>query len=150
MGVIHHIPNYSVVLKNIQKSLKKNGKFIIWVYGKEGNETYLLIFNNLRRITILIPDFLLRIISHILNLISYFYELLCHFFPLPLKKYFLEVFGKCSFEKRSYIIFDQLNPSFAKYFTKKELEEDLKDAGFKNIKTHHRHGYSWTAIAEKK
>jgi SAM-dependent methyltransferase len=149
LGVIHHIPNYEVVLKNIHKSLKKNGEFIIWVYGKEGNEMYLFIFNNLRRITILIPDFVLRILSYILNIVSYLYEFLCNFFPLPLKKYFLEVFGKCSFEKRNYIIFDQLNPSYSKYFTKEELLDVLQKTGFKDITTHHRHGYSWTAIAKK-
>ena len=60
LGVIHHIPQYEKVLKNISKSLKKNGKFIIWVYGKEGNELYLIIFNNLRRLTILLPDFILN------------------------------------------------------------------------------------------
>ena len=38
----------------------------------------------------------------------------------------LEVFGKCSFEKRNYIIFDQLNPSFSKYFKKEELSNFTK------------------------
>ena len=37
--------------------------FICWLYGYEGNEIYIFIFNNLRRITILLPDFVLRIIS---------------------------------------------------------------------------------------
>ena len=46
----------------------------------------------------------------------------------------LEVFGKCSFEKRNYIIFDQLNPSFSKYFKKQELMTLLKDTGFKKGK----------------
>lgn len=149
LGVIHHIPNYEIVVKNIFNSLNKNGKFIVWVYGKEGNELYLFIFNNLRRITILLPDYVLRFLCHILNLCSYVYEFLCNFFPLPLKKYFLEVFGKCSFEKRSYIIFDQLNPSYAKYFTRQELIDLLDKAGFKEIDIKHRHGYSWTAIAKK-
>ena len=40
--------------------------------------------------------------------------------------YMLKVFGKCSFEKRNYIIFDQLNPSFSKYFKKQELIIYLK------------------------
>ena len=149
LGVIHHIPNYKIVLKNIHRSLKKDGKFIMWVYGKEGNELYLYIFNNLRRITLVMPDFILRFFSHILNLFTYPYEFLCKFINLPLRKYFLEVFSKCSFEKRSYIIFDQLNPSYSKYFSKDELNVLLKKIGFKNIQLHHRHGYSWTAIVEK-
>ena len=31
LGVIHHIPEAEVVCKKIYKSLKKNGKFIIWL-----------------------------------------------------------------------------------------------------------------------
>ena len=150
LGVIHHIPNYEKVLEKIYTSLKPGGKFIIWVYGKEGNELYLLIFNNLRRITIYLPDFILRIVSHFLNLFTYGYGFLCNFFNLPLRKYFVELFNKCSFEKRSYIIFDQLNPSYSKYFTKNELNEVLQKSNFANIKIVNRHGYSHTAIAEKK
>ena len=71
LGVIHHIPQYEIVLKKISKSLKKNGKFIVWVYGKEGNEIYLTIFNNLRRLTILFPDFILRMLCHLINLFTY-------------------------------------------------------------------------------
>ena len=149
LGVIHHIPNYEKVLEKIYASLKPGGKFIIWVYGKEGNELYLLIFNNLRRITIYLPDFILRVISHILNLLTYVYGFFCKFFNLPLRKYFIELFNKCSFQKRSYIIFDQLNPSYAKYFTKNELNDVLKKSNFINIKINNRHGYSHTAIAEK-
>ena len=95
------------------------------------------------------PDLILKFLSHLLNIISYPYELLCKYFPLPLRKYFIEVFGKCSFEKRNYIIFDQLNPSFSKYFKKKELISLLKESGFKKISIKHRHGYSWLAIAQK-
>ena len=149
IGVIHHIPEYRKVLKKIQKSLKKNGRFIIWVYGKEGNELYLFIFNNLRRVTILLPDFTLRILSKILTILTYPYGYLCNFISLPLKKYFLGAFNKWSFKHRSYVIFDQLNPSFAKYFTKEELENDLKSANFKVEHISHRLEYSYTAICSK-
>lgn len=149
LGVIHHIPNYIDVLKKINISLKNNGKFIFWVYGKEGNELYLFIFNNLRRITIYIPDFILRILSYFLSLITYVYSFFCKFLNLPLKNYFNEVFSKCSFQKRSYIIFDQLNPSYSKYFKKEELENVLEQSGFKILEINHRHNYSWTVICEK-
>ena len=51
LGVIHHIPEAEKVCKKIYDSLKPQGKFIVWLYGKEGNELYLFIFNNLRKIT---------------------------------------------------------------------------------------------------
>ena len=46
LGVIHHIPEAEIVCEKIYRSLKPKGKFIIWLYGKEGNELYLFIFNN--------------------------------------------------------------------------------------------------------
>ena len=149
LGVIHHIPEYDIVCKKIYKSLKPGGKFIIWVYGHENNQLYLKIFNNLRRITRIIPDFFLRILSKFLNISAILYIFLCKIFNMPLKDYFKNVFSKCSFKKREEIIFDQLNPSFAKYFKKEELEALLKTSGFKKIEIHNRHNYSWTAVAEK-
>ena len=149
LGVIHHIPEYEIVCKKIFQSLKPNGKFIIWVYGHENNQIYLKIFNNLRRITRLMPDFLLRILCKVLNIFAILYIFLCKIFNLPLKNYFNKVFSKCSFNKREEIIFDQLNPSFSKYFKKQKLESLLKISGFKKIEINNRHNYSWTAIAEK-
>ena len=149
LGVIHHIPQDLEVCKKIYQSLKNNGKFIIWLYGKEGNKLYLLIFNNFRKITKFLPDKLLNLISLILNFFLTIYIFLCKFINLPLNKYMINVLSKCSFEKRKYIIFDQLNPSYSKYYTKKEVFELLDKSGFKKIEIYNRHGYSWTAIAEK-
>lgn len=95
------------------------------------------------------PDFLLRVISKILTLITYPYGYLCKFISLPLKKYFLGAFNKWSFKHRSYVIFDQLNPSFALYFKKKCLEKELQNAGFKIECITHRLGYSYTAVCKK-
>lgn len=149
LGVIHHIPEYKEALKKIHVSLKDDGKFIIWVYGKEGNELYLLIFNNLRKITIILPDLILRIFSQFLTITTYFYGFLCKFISLPLKDYFINVFNKFSFKHRSYVIFDQLNPSYSKYFTKQELIKNLEEAGFKIEILNHRLKYSYTAICSK-
>lgn len=149
IGVIHHIPEYEEVLKKIYKSLKKDGKFIIWVYGKEGNEIYLFIFNNLRRLTIILPDFVLRKFCHLLTILTYPYGFLCKFFKLPLQRYFTDMYNDLSFKHRSYVVFDQLNPSYAKYFKKSELENVLKDRGFKIEHLSNRLNYSYLAICTK-
>ena len=149
LGVIHHIPEYELACKKIFNSIKKGGKFIIWVYGYEGNELYIILFNNLRRITRIIPDSFLRMLCTFLNYCCSAYIFLCKFMNLPMKAYMIKVFNKCSFEKRNYIIFDQLNPSYSKYFKKEELQTLLKNVGFKKLIIKHRHGYSWLAIAEK-
>ncbi len=149
LGVIHHIPEYNLVLKKIHRSLKKDGKFIIWVYGYENNEVYVFIFDNLRKIFCYFPDPILNIISKFFTCLTYIYGPLSKIFNLPLKKYFVEIFDKCEFDKRNYIIFDQLNPSFSKYFKKNELEQTLESRGFKILNIRHRHKYSWTAICSK-
>ena len=41
LGVIHHIPEYKLACKKIFNSIKKGGKFVIWVYGYEGNQLYI-------------------------------------------------------------------------------------------------------------
>jgi len=149
LGVIHHIPEAEIVCKKIYQSLKKNGKFIIWVYGKEGNKLYLLIFNNLRKITRFLPYKILNFLSNILNVFLSFYIFLCKFIKLPLKDYMLNVLKKCSYSKRKYIIFDQLNPTYSKYYSKDDLKSLLTTSGFKKFKVFSRYNYSWTAIAEK-
>jgi hypothetical protein len=66
-----------------------------------------------------------------------------------LRGYLLAVFEKMSPQKRRLVIYDQLNPSFAKYYTRPEAEKLLLDGNFKDVKVHHRHAYSWTAIGTK-
>ena len=83
------------------------------------------------------------------NLQKSFYIFFCKYLNLPLKNYIINVIKKCSFEKRKYIIFDQLNPSYSKYYTKQDVETLLTKSGFKKIEIFNRHQYSWTAIAEK-
>jgi hypothetical protein len=96
------------------------------------------------------PDPILRGVCSILNLFCSLYIILVKVFPLPLKEYMLNDFKKLSWEKRNYVIFDQLNPSFAKYYKKREVESLMSSAGFSIVDIIHRLGYSWTVIAKKK
>jgi hypothetical protein len=73
----------------------------------------------------------------------------CHRLPLPLRGYMLSVLEKMSPEKRRLIIYDQLNPSYAKYYTKDEAKKLLIDAKFEGVQIYHRHGYSWTVVGTK-
>ena len=149
LGVIHHIKNPTDILKNIKKNLKSKGKILLWVYGYENNIPYVFVYKVLSKITKKLPDRFLYFFSTFLNAILQPYILLCKLFNLPLKKYFLEVFNKCGWKKRNDIIFDQLNPAYAKYYKKEEIKKELLDAGFINLKFYHRHGYSWTVLGEK-
>ena len=149
IGVLHHIPDPKTVVEAAFRALRSGGHFFVWLYGKEGNEFYLALVQPLRVLTRRLPDLALAtlvwLIYHPLNL----YIRLCHRFPLPLREYLFSIFEKVSPEKRRLIIYDQLNPAYAKYYTKSEAMKLLLNGGFKNVRIHHRYGYSWTVIGTK-
>lgn len=148
LGVIHHIKNPTDVLSNIRKNLKKNGLIVIWVYGYENNLPYILFYKVISKITKYLPDKMLYFFTNILNLILVPYIFLCKYFSLPLRDYFLKVFKKFGFTKRNDVVFDQLNPQYAKYYKKEEIVKELEDAGFGDLKIFHRHNYSWTVVGK--
>ena len=136
-------------MKNIHNNLKDDGKLVIWVYGYENNLLYLLFYNSICRITKKLPNKVLNFLSSILNFLIEPYILLCRFINLPLKGFLLNVFSKCSWKRRKYIIFDQLNPAYAHYYKKEELAYELEKAGFSRLKFYHRYNYSWTVVCNK-
>lgn len=152
LGVIHHIPNPDCALKNIYNNLADNGVFIMWVYGFENNQLYVLFQFLFRRLIRLVPDRILDKISFVVTYILDAYLFLSKklfLSKLPLTLYLNNLFSKCGREQKKYIVFDQLNPVYAKYYRREELIALLRNAGFTKIHLFHRHSYSWTAIAQK-
>ena len=107
-------------------------------------------YENLRRITSIMPDLMLRLFSKFLATLTYPYGFFCKFLPLPLRKYFVTMFNKFSFKHRSYVIFDQFNPSFYKYFSKTELQSELNDSGFEIESLVNTVGHQYTVVCKKK
>ena len=149
IGVLHHIPDPAPVVEAAFKALRPGGHFFVWLYGKEGNGLYLTLIRPLRALTKRLPHFMLASLVEIMYWPLVLYIKFCHRLPLPLRGYMLSVLDKMSPEKRRLIIYDQLNPSYAKYYTQFEAEKLLSDGKFVNIRIHHRHGYSWTVIGTK-
>ncbi|MCB4756451.1 MAG: class I SAM-dependent methyltransferase [Elusimicrobia bacterium] len=149
IGVIHHVPDPRPILKRAHQSLKPKGKLVIWVYGRENNLPYIFLVSALRLITTRMPHTFRVFLSKILNFGLDIYMFLCRFFPLPLKGYVMHVLRNFDRKKRELVIYDQLNPAYAKFYRKDEIEKLLREVGFDKIALHHRHGYSWTILGEK-
>lgn len=149
VGVIHHIPEPNATVAAAFRALKSGGKCFFWLYGKEGNETYLALIEPLRKLTVRMPHALLAGLCHLLNVLLDGYTALCRVVPLPLRDYILNVIGRMSREKRYLVIYDQLNPAYAKYYTGAEARHLLEKAGFTDVRLHHRRGYSWSVIGTK-
>ena len=149
IGVLHHIPNPEPVVRAAFGALRPGGQMLIWLYGMEGNEAYLWWALPLRHIVRRWPDSLVAILCHGLNLLFTPYVWLCRFVPLPMRNYMRAHFAKLSRHARFLTLFDQFNPTEARYYREDETRNLLEKAGFRDVRLYHRHGYSWTAIGTK-
>jgi SAM-dependent methyltransferase len=149
IGVLHHIPDPTPVVRAAFNSLAPKGKLLVWLYGAEGNELYLLVLSPLRWLARLLPRFALPVLTWMLYPPLWVYINICRVIPLPLADYMTNVIGKMSPDKQRLVIYDQLNPAYAKYYTRTEAEQLLQQAGFEEVMSHHRRGYSWTVIGSK-
>ena len=149
IGVLDHIPEPGSAVRAAYASLHPGGRLLVWIYGWEGNETYLRFALPLRRITTRLPHSVLTGITHVGGLALDCYIWLCRFVRLPMHTYMREVLAKFPRAVRRLTIYDQLNPAYAKYYTRQEAYDLLASAGFKDVQLYHRHGYSWTIIGRK-
>jgi SAM-dependent methyltransferase len=150
MGVLHHIPDPGPVLRAAYAALKPGGLCLVWLYGREGNETYLRVVEPLRKITVRLPHSLLVLLSYGIAIALDCYIALCRFLPLPMQRYMRQVLAKFPRSVRRLTIYDQLNPAYAKYYTREAAKALLADAGFPDVRLHHRHGYSWTVVGRRR
>jgi SAM-dependent methyltransferase len=149
MGVLHHIPDPAPVVRAACDALRAGGRCIVWLYGYEGNETYLSLALPLRKITVLLPHKALVALSYLLEVMLTAYIGLCRILPLPMRSYMRGVLAQFTRPVRRLTIYDQLNPAYAKYYTRAEAEALLRDGGFSDVQLYHRHGYSWTVMGLK-
>ena len=149
IGVLHHIPHPMPTVQAAYNSLKPGGRLFVWLYGREGNEAYLRLFNPIRAVTTRLPHRMLQIFVGLVYPLFVAYRYLCQLLPLPLKDYIDKVLWPLSPANRRLVIYDQLNPTYAKYYTREQAKNLLADAGFVNVQLHHRHGYSWSVIGTR-
>lgn len=148
-GVLHHITDPTPVVRAAKKALRPGAKFLAWLYGKEGNAAYLAIAEPMRLVTKRMPDVLLRGVAQAMTMALSVYVPACEKLPLPLAGYMNNVVAKLDHDKRYLVVYDQLNPAYAKYYREREARALFEDGGFSKVDLHHRHGYSWTVAGTK-
>lgn len=149
IGVLHHIEDPLPTVRRVKEALPPGSRFLFWVYGREGNSLYIAFAETLRLFTRVAPDWLLSALAHGLNAALGVYVFLCRYLPLPLGRYMREVMSRFDRKKRYFLIFDQLNCGYAKYYTGAEVRELMERGGFTDVQTYHRHGMSWTVIGRR-
>jgi SAM-dependent methyltransferase len=149
IGVLHHIADPRPVVAAAHAALVPGGQMLVWLYGREGNELYLSVFGPLRAITRHTPDILLRGLCHLLTMALVAYVALARILPVPMRTYCRNVLARYDYRHLFLTVFDQLNPAYAKYYRRAEALALLADAGFEDVRIHHRHGYSWTVAGRR-
>lgn len=147
IGVIHHLEHPRKAIEGMVRALKPGGKLLIWVYSYEGNEW--------------IPRFIDPIRKNITSKLPVrFVHWLSYFCSVPLwlgLKLFGGVFRGYLRQLSSFrfwhihsIVFDQLIPTVAHYWSENEVAILLENLPIKNINIHHPpSGNGWTATAVK-
>jgi SAM-dependent methyltransferase len=149
IGVLHHIPQPDPVVAAAFRALRQGGRLAVWIYGREGNTLYLLLVRSLRFLTRRMPHKGLELFVRLLYPFFWCYMTACRVLPLPLADYMRRVMLRLTPDKRRVVIYDQLNPAYAKYYTRDEALNLLRRNGFQDIRLHHRHGISWTVVGTK-
>jgi SAM-dependent methyltransferase len=148
-AMLHHVPDPRPIVDAAFRALKPGGRMLVWLYGLEGNASYLFWVEPLRRITVKLPHWALVMVSQFLLWMTDVYALACRVLPLPLKDYMLNTYLRFTRERRRLVIYDQLNPAYAKYYSRDEAYHLLADAGFTDVRLRHYRDYSWTAVGTK-
>lgn len=149
IGVLHHIPEPAAVVARMYAALRPGGRAVVWLYGREGNRIYLTLAGLLRAVTTRLPHRVLVGFCRVLDVPLSAYVAVCRRARLPMWSYMRNHLGRLSPEARRLTIYDQLNPTWAKYYTAAQARWLLESAGFVEIRLHHRHRYSWLVVGRK-
>lgn len=146
IGVIHHLEYPKKALENLVRSLKTGGIIVVWVYGLEGNEWIVKYVNPIRK---LITS---RLPLPAVHFLSYFVSIPLFLFTRIFKgpsPYFRQISG-FSLRHINSIVFDQLIPRVANYWSNQEVGNLFSDLGLRDLKIIlPPNKMGWTIIAKK-
>jgi len=149
IGVLPFVPDPEPLLRAARAALRPGGRVVVWAYSADGNRLYRGLLAVLRSLTPHLPHAALLGLATVLNALLDVYIVACRWLPLPLRDYMRRVLARVSREKRRLTIYDQLNPSYVRFFRRDELVGLLERCGFADVRVHDRHGYSFTAVATR-
>ena len=145
IGVIHHLENPKLAIQNLIKATKPGGKVLIWVYGYENNEWVVKYFNPFRKL------FFSKLPLPIVYSLSYpLTSLLWLALRLGLGKIaYFKLLKQFSFRQIQVIVYDQMIPKIAHYYTREEALNLLSETNLRDVKIYWVNEMSWTVVGEK-
>ncbi len=157
LGVLHHIPDTQEALNSCSKLLKSGAPFLVYLYYRFDNRgfIYRLIWKGsdiLRSLISFLPSVLKNFITDILALLIYFplakISKLFEFFKINPRFIPLSFYRNHSFKTMRTDSRDRFGTPLEQRFTKIEIENMMKIAGFEKISFSDKEPY-WVALGYK-
>jgi 2-polyprenyl-3-methyl-5-hydroxy-6-metoxy-1,4-benzoquinol methylase len=117
IGVLHHLAEPELALQRMWRCVAPGGDLVLWCYAKEGNRMLLPVIQSLRFLGSNLPIGMSRAVAQGVTFAAW---------PairvLPWRTDYYQKLRSLSFRNVESIIFDQMLPRIANYWTKGEME----------------------------
>jgi len=146
IGVIHHLEQPKLAIKKLLNALKPDGILIIWVYSFEGNEWIIRFISPIRK------KITSKLSLPLVHLLSYFFSIPLWLFVKIFKgpSQYLKQLSEFKFWHVHSIVFDQLIPEVANYWTKEQALGLFSGFNYQEIKiSHPPNNMGWTILIKK-
>ena len=146
IGVIHHLEDPKLALKNLIRALKPGGEILFWVYSYEGNEWIKKYISPIRE------RLLSRLPISSLHFITYFISIPLYYFIkiFPEANSYIAQISRFSFPHVHSIVFDQLLPKVANYWTKDQVLSMVENLDLSHISIQSPpNKMGWTLVGKK-
>lgn len=146
IGVIHHLENPRLAIAKLAQAVRPGGIILIWVYSREGNEWIVKYVNPVRKyITSKIPVGITHFLAYFCSVPLWIFVRIWRG-PTP----YLKQLAKFKFWHLHSIVFDQLIPEVANYWTKREALDLFSGLSVESVQIFQPPtDCGWTIIAKK-
>lgn len=141
IGVIHHLERPQAAMKALTAAVKPGGRVLIWVYGLENNRWIVYFFTPLRKALF---SWLPVAMVHHLSLYPAILLWLWLRIRAPRIEY-MRLLKTFSFRHLRSIVFDQMLPKIAHYWSKDEVVALMTNASLSDIRLTWVNEMSWAA-----
>ena len=145
IGVIHHLEFPERALARMVQAVKPGGQVLIWVYGRENNRWLVAVLDPLRKALF---SHLPIAITHRLSLYPALLLWLALRAGLRPIEYF-RLLARFDFRHLRSIVFDQMLPRIAFYWSRDEVLQLMWGAGLRNVRIEWVNQMSWSAIGTR-
>jgi uncharacterized protein YbaR (Trm112 family)/ubiquinone/menaquinone biosynthesis C-methylase UbiE len=153
LGVLHHLPDPGRGFRPLAATVRDEGWFQVWVYGREGNGWIVYVIDPIRRLTSRMPMGLLKPLSLMLAVplllsAKTLYQVAWLGRRLPYSAY-IRWLASFSLRKVHAIVLDHAVTPVAHYMSRTDVESLVQQAGWYIVELEHNRRMSWGLCARR-